>query len=312
MDKKVIEFDRKNQNFSEEKVIRFLSSFRDKVNLKLKKIENKSDNEKIVTNKFKKTINSIIELKGFNYNQMNSYAFNVSKIFRKQANDSEEDMIYKALNVAYYTCMVVDARNEIFNINLETVIKIMSALINSKLSCTRYREYLDYLFNEEIINVIENYKGPDKIENLIANTIKNIENKSAKKEVSLLKIKSELDKEINNNSNANALFHDNQYNFNDIYKKLANFMDYINNSTYVQIYNKEQFGTLKKIKKFNLLSEEEQNDFLVSFRAIDQKVIDLIDKVKQLLQLIEDYSGFINKNNNIITPDFTQSKNRRY
>ena len=136
MDKKVIEFDRKNQNFSEEKVIRFFSSFRDKVNLKLKKIENKSDNEKIVTNKFKKTINSIIELKGFNYNQMNSYAFNVSKIFRKQADGSFE------LSTVSHQIKIID-RTE-----AAATLQTIASIDNSKIYTYAYYPYADEAYYE--------------------------------------------------------------------------------------------------------------------------------------------------------------------
>lgn len=257
---------------------------------------------------FQHAIQSIRKYKFLSQKNVEIFIENISIISKW-----EEEEWEKILDIGIYTCMVYASSGKILNYKMKNIEPIMEALIGSDVSVTAYSMYLNVLLTNEIIENIESKKEEYSVSSLIRDLIQDesIYYQDVVIAVPIFnqKFYEYLEKYKKNKKRfvINKWFIETEVNYQVVYQKVLEQMNYINEYLSKPIYSETHFQSLKKLKKFIYWSKEEQELFIKTIQVMDEKISGTLDKVDRILMLIDSFSLNV-KENRVINIDF---KNKR-
>ena len=245
--------------------------------------------------------------------QLGSYIKNVGILLN---NEKEEHEVYRYMDVAVYTCMVASARDRIFQVKMETIMKLLSAFVTVNLSSTNYKRYLNVWLDENIIELIESYQGEYPIVHMLEDLMDDNEVFMMDTAIARHRIQKELVEEMNRSIlgesdyiSSNSVFGENM-SLDSVYDYLRTNMERANewSEECSPIYSDTDFNCLEKIKGLIYLSREMQEMFFESLRNLNASEIGILEKITRMLLLVEIYDGYVDKNSKIVTPNFTSRR----
>ena len=257
---------------------------------------------------FQNAIQSIAKYKFLSQKQVQIFLENISMISKWDEEEWE-----KILDIGIYTCMVYASFGKVLNYEMKNIEPIMEALIGADVSVSAYSMYLNVFLTDEVIENIESKKEKYFVSSLIRDLIQDesIYYHDVAMSVPIFnqKFHEYLEKYAKNKKRfvVNKWFIENEVDYQFVYQKVLEQMNYINEYLDKPIYCETHFQILKKLKKFIYWSEEEQELFLKTIQVMDEKIVDTLDKIDRILMLIDSFSLDI-KEKRVIMVDFRNKR----